>query len=331
MSRSARLVPVLAAAVLAAACATPESAPSTPASSGAVAIDSCGKRLTFDGSPGRVVALDQSSTETLLALGVGDRLAGTANLKTKVSPQYTEVYAKIPVLSPKVLTAEPLRAANPDLVVASFKELFTADRAGTRDELEQLGVPTFVSAVNCPDGKTEPFERMFRDFEDLGAVLGVPDRAGHLVSEQRAVLDQARAAGEKRPDGLKVVWVYSVFNGIPYVAGKSGMASHMSRLAGVTNVFDDVDQEWPEVSWDEVAKRQPDVIVVGDLSERGNPGDSAAEKLAMMREHPAVSQLAAMRDAKIIQLPGIEMDPSVRTVDALRTLTGKLDEIAPRG
>ncbi|MDQ2585260.1 ABC transporter substrate-binding protein [Saccharothrix yanglingensis] len=331
MSRSARLVPVFAAVVLAAACATPENAPNAVAPSGSVAIESCGKRLTFDGAPQRVVALDQSSTETLLALGVGDRVVGTANLKTKVSPQYAEAYAKIPVLSPKVLTAEPLRAANPDLVVASFKELFTADRAGTRDELEQLGVPTFVSAVNCPDGRTEPFERMFRDFEDLGEVLGVADRAGQMVSEQRAILDEVRAAGEKRPDGLKVVWVYSVFNGIPYVAGKSGMASHMSELAGVVNVFDDVDQEWPEVSWDEVAKREPDVIVVGDLSERGNPGDSAAEKLAMMREHPAVSQLAALRDGKVIELAGIEMDPSVRTVNALRTFGGKLDEITARG
>lgn len=331
MSRSARLMSVFAAAVLAAACATPENAPSTAASSGAVEVESCGKRLTFDDAPERVVALDQSSTETLLALGVGDRVVGTANLKTRVSPQYAEAYGRIPVLSPKVLTAEPLRAANPDLVVASFKELFTADRAGTRDELEQLGVPTFVSAVNCPDGETEPFERMFRDFTDLGRALGVSEQAGKLVADQRAVVDQARAAGEERPAGLKVVWVYSVYNGIPYVAGKSGMASHMSALAGVDNVFDDVDQEWPEVSWDEIAARGPDVVVIGDLSERGNPGDSAAEKLAMMREHPAVSQLPALRDGKVVELPGIEMDPSVRTVNALRTFTTRLDEITSRG
>ncbi|GGP65980.1 ABC transporter substrate-binding protein [Saccharothrix coeruleofusca] len=322
---------VLAAAIVAAACATPQDSAGTAAPSGAVEIESCGKRLAFADAPRRVVALDQSSTETLLALGVGDRVVGTANLKTEVAPEHAEAYAKIPVLSPKVLTAEPLRAANPDLVVASFKELFTADRAGTRDELEQLGVPTFVSAVNCPDGRTEPFERLFRDFTDLGEVLGVPDRAERLVSEQRAIVEQVRAAGERRPEGIEVAWVYSVFNGMPYVAGGTGMADHMSELAGVRNVFADVDQEWPEVSWDELAKREPDVIVVGDLSERGNPGDSAGEKLAMMREHPAVSQLAAVRDGKVVELSGIEMDPSVRTVNALRAFSAGLDEIAARG
>jgi iron complex transport system substrate-binding protein len=111
--------------------------------------------------------------------------------------------------------------------------------------------------------------------------------------------------------------LYSTFNGVPYVAGGSGLPSEMSRLLGTKNAFDDVDEDWPEVSWERIAERDPDVIVVGDLSERGAAGDSAAEKIAMMREHPVVSQLAAVRDDKIIEVPGIEMDPSVRSAGAL--------------
>ncbi|MEV6716210.1 ABC transporter substrate-binding protein [Lentzea sp. NPDC051208] len=331
MSHLARLGTALAAAVLATGCAAPGSGSAPSSSAQAVAVDSCGKQLTFTATPQRAVTLDQSSTETLLALGVQDKMAGTANLKTKVSPKYAEAYAKVPVLSPKVLTSEPLRAANPDVVVASFKELFTADRAGTRDELSNLGVPTYVSAVNCPDGTTPPFERLFRDYENLGKILGVTDRATQLANEQRAVVAEVEAAGAKRQQGLKVAWVYSVFKGVPYVAGKDALASQMSKLAGTTNVFDDVAQEWPEVSWEEVARRNPDVIVIGDLSERGNPGDKASEKIAMMREHPVMSQLAAVRDNKIIELPGIEMDPSVRTTDALRAFSAGLDKIAGRG
>jgi iron complex transport system substrate-binding protein len=51
----------------------------------------------------------------------------------------------------------------------------------------------------------------------------------------------------------------------------------------------------------------------------------------MMREHPAVSQLKAVRENKVIEIPGIEMDPSVRTVDALKALGAGLDKIAGRG
>ncbi|MEH1098528.1 ABC transporter substrate-binding protein [Micromonospora sp. CPCC 205561] len=331
MSRPTRLGLAVVAVALATGCAAPQGGATPAASAGTTAVESCGQRLTFANTPQRVVALDQSSTETLLALGVQERMAGTANLKTKVAPRYAEAYAKVPVLSPKVLTAEPLRAAGPDFVVASFKELFTADRAGTRDELAKLSVPTYVSAVNCPDGATPPFERLFRDYQNLGRILGAQDRAGQLVAEQRGVVAEVEATARKRPRGLKVVWVYSVFNGIPYVAGRDGMASHMSRLAGAENVFDDVAQEWPEVSWEEIARRDPDVIVVGDLSERGNPGDKASEKLAVMRQHPAVSKLDAVRNGSFIELPGIEMDPSVRTVDALRAFSEGLDRIAGRG
>ncbi|MFD9700209.1 ABC transporter substrate-binding protein [Lentzea sp. NPDC059081] len=324
MSHPGRLGLALVA-VLAAGCAAPGGA-QPPAAQ--VVVDSCGKQLTFAGAPQRVVTLDQNSTETLLALGLQDRMAGTANLKTKVSPRFADAYAKIPVLSPKVLTSEPLRAANPDVVVASFKELFTADRAGTRDELESLGVPTFVSAVNCPDGTTPPFERLFRDYESFGRIFGAEQKANRLAADQRAALAEVQAV---KRDPVEVVWVYSVFKGVPYVAGRDGMASQISRIAGAVNVFDDVNQEWPEASWEEIARRDPDVIVVGDLSERGNPGDKASEKIAMMREHPVVSQLKALRENKVIELPGIEMDPSVRTVDALKAFGAGLDKIAGRG
>lgn len=325
MSHPARLGLALVA-VLAAGCATPGGAQAPTAQS--VVVDSCGKQLTFTGTPQRAVALDQSSTETLLALGLQDRMAGTANVKTKVAPKYADAYAKIPVLSPKILTSEPLRAANPDFVVSGFRELFTADRAGTRDELETLGVPTFVSAVNCPDGTTAAFERLFRDYENLGKIFGVAEKANQLATEQRATVAEVQAV---KREPVKVLWLYSVFKGVPYVAGKDGMPSQMSQLAGATNVFDDLSQEWPETSWEEIARRDPDVIVIGDLSERGIPGDRASEKLALMREHPAVSQLRAVKDNRIIELPGIELDPSVRTVDALRAFGTGLDKIAGRG
>ena len=85
-------------------------------------------------------------------------------------------------------------------------------------------------------------------------------------------------------------------------------------------------------SFDEtVARRDPDVIVIGDLTERGNLGDKASEKLAMMREHPAVSQLKAVKDNRIIELNGTGMDPSVRSVDVLRGFAAGLDKIAGRG
>jgi iron complex transport system substrate-binding protein len=312
-------------AVILAGCADPAAQPA--GSPDAVTVTNCGQELTFPTAPARVVTLDQSSTETMLALGLGDRLAGTANLKTQVAPEYAAAYADIPVLSPKLLTGEQLRAADPDFVVASFTAQYTADRVGTREELADLGLPTFVSAVACPTGGESPFDLLFSDYTAFGRIFGVPERAAALVEEQRAILDDAeRATGTPT-----VLWLYSTFNGTPYVAGGTGLPSEMSSLTGTANAFDDVGEDWPEVSWERIAERDPDVIVVGDLSERGAAGDSAAEKIAMMREHPVVSRLAAVRDNRIIEVPGIAMDPSVRSVEAFELFAAGLRELGHAG
>ncbi|MFI8400028.1 ABC transporter substrate-binding protein [Streptomyces sp. NPDC085463] len=307
--------------------------PSGRTSAGTVSVTSCGRPITLAGPPSRAVALDQTSTETLLELGLQDRMAGTANLKTKIPAQYGAAYAQVPVIAPKIATGEQLRAATPDFVVAGSADLYTKDRAGTREELDALEVPTFVSAVDCPDrnpaGRT-PFELLFSDYENLGRVFGVEERAGRLAADQRAAVAEAAKTGAKAPRGEDrptVVYLYSVFNGMPYVAGGSGLPSEMSRIVGAKNAFDDVAEDWPEVSWEEVARRDPDFIVIGDLSERGRPGDSAAEKRATMTRHPVVSRLRAVREDRIIEVPGIELDPSVRSVHTLGLLADGMKKL----
>ncbi|MCT2584379.1 ABC transporter substrate-binding protein [Actinophytocola gossypii] len=314
-------------AVLATGCADPYAAPDR--SGEGVTVTSCGRELSFPATPERAVTLDQTATETLLELGLAERMAGTSNLKVPIAPEYAADYDTVPVLSEKLLTAEQLRAAAPDVVLASFAAQYTPDRVGTREELAELGLPTFVSAVDCPrhhENRTA-FDRLFADYETIGRIFGVEDRAATLVDEQRAAVTRAERAGENSAGEPTVLWLYSTFNGIPYVAGGTGLPAELSRIVGARNAFDDVDEDWPEVSWERIAERDPDVIVVGDLSERGAPGDSAEEKIAMMKEHPVVSQLRAVRENRIIEVPGIAMDPSVRSVDALGLVVDGLRDL----
>ncbi|MFJ6383574.1 ABC transporter substrate-binding protein [Kitasatospora sp. NPDC092039] len=329
MRHPARLGIALTIALTAMGCASATGggpgATSGPAAQ-AASVTSCGRRLTVTEPPKRTVTLDQTSTETLLELGLQDRMVGTANLKTKIPAKYAAAYAAVPVIAPRIATGEQLRAALPDFVVAGETGLFTEDRAGTREELDALKVPSFVSAVDCPQqnpaGRT-PFELLFSDYENLGRIFGAEERAGRLAADQRAAVAKAGENAAEAPQGAErptVVYLYSVFNGMPYVAGRTGLPSEMSRIVGARNAFDDVAEDWPEVTWEEVARRDPDFIVIGDLSERGRPGDSAAEKRATMTGHPVISKLAAVRDNRILEVPGIELDPSVRSVHALGLL-----------
>lgn len=332
MRHPARLGIAVTLALLVTACSSPHGSTATDgAEAQRVTVQSCGRKLSFDQPPERAVTLDQSSTETLLELKLADRMAGTSNLKTEVAAEYRDAYADVPVLSPKLLTGERLRAATPDVVVASFTDQFTKDQVGTREELSGLDLPSYVSAVDCPRqngrGKT-PFDLLFDDYENLGRIFGVEKRARQLAEKQRTAVRQAARTARKVKGGAPtVVWLYSISKGLPYVAGGGGMPSEMSRLAGAENAFDGVDEDWPEVSWEAIAGKDPDIIVIGDLSERGTPGDSAEEKLATMRKDPLVSQLSAVTEHRIIEVPGIEMDPSVRTVHTLRLLTEGMKDL----
>ncbi|MFC4334558.1 ABC transporter substrate-binding protein [Salininema proteolyticum] len=316
MSRYPKSLAALAAAsVLAtAACG---SAQEDDVSSGE-GIANCGFTVEVDKAPERAVTLDQNSLEILLELGLGDRVHGTANLRTDVPERYQDEFEGVEVLNDSWLTAEQLREAAPDFVYSGFKEHYSKDGVGTREELADLGLPTYASSVSCPEmseGDTA-FDRLFTDYANIGEVFGVEDRASDLVDAQQQKLDDAAEAGEKI-DGLKVAWVYSFAEGQPYVAGNDGIPQALSDTMGVENVFADVDEAWPEVSIDEIALREPDVIVLGDISERGMPGDSASDKIDELRDNPVTSQMDAVKEDRLIEVPGIAMDPSVRSVDVL--------------
>jgi iron complex transport system substrate-binding protein len=93
MLRSAlpRIVPTLAAAALLAACGGPPAA-SAPAGTGTTARN-CGIDVTVPGPPQRIYAAYQPAIEMVHALGVSDRVVGTAYLDAQVLPEYAAAQA----------------------------------------------------------------------------------------------------------------------------------------------------------------------------------------------------------------------------------------------
>ena len=73
----------------------------------------------YEQPPQRVVAVWQNSIETLLALGVGDRIIagmGVPNVKY-IRPEYRAAYEAIPYTSLENLDVETILMMQPDLIV----------------------------------------------------------------------------------------------------------------------------------------------------------------------------------------------------------------------
>ncbi|WP_169814866.1 iron chelate uptake ABC transporter family permease subunit [Nocardia crassostreae] len=171
-------------------------AQSGPAADGAQAVTraNCGIDITVSGPPQRIYAAYQPAIEIAHALGVTDRLAGTAFLDSAVLPEYQDAQARSPYVE-KLPSRDEMLAKNPDFVLSGFNGVFAKsaqNSIGTRASLHDLGVETWVLSPLCPsaDGladeainpATVRFENVYADLRDLGALWGAGDRAEQVVA-----------------------------------------------------------------------------------------------------------------------------------------------------
>ena len=304
--------------------AEPSASPASPATTAPsadaypITLDNCGFEVTFTQAPQRVVTIKSSTTEMLLALGVGDRIVGTGFPDGPVPPEYAAAAADLPVLSDRVPSSEVVLEAEPDLVYAGWESTLSADGAGDRATLADLGVVTYVSPSACKDPAYQParltFDGVFDEITEIAGVLSVPAAAEALVAEQRTAL--ADLAPDDR--GLTALW-YSSGTDIPYVGAGIGAPQMIMDAVGLTNIAAGVTDTWASFSWEQVAADDPDVIVLVDAA-----WNSAEAKRELLATNPATANLTAVLNERYLVVPFAATEAGVRNVPAAVDLAGQL-------
>lgn len=87
-------------------------------------VTNCGVKTTFEQAPERAVTMNQHVTEVMLALGLEDRMAGTAFLDDKILPEYRAAYDRIEVVADEYPSYEKLIATSPDFVYGGYASAF---------------------------------------------------------------------------------------------------------------------------------------------------------------------------------------------------------------
>ncbi|WP_410909633.1 putative F420-0 ABC transporter substrate-binding protein [Puerhibacterium sp. TATVAM-FAB25] len=289
-----------------------------------VTLDNCGFAVTIDAAPQRVVTIKSSTAETLLALGLGDRIVGSAYLDGPLPDSLADAARGTAVEQPfsdEVPGTEATLALEPDLVYAGWESNVTADGAGDRGTLEQLGVDTYVSPSACkgegymPDPLT--FDKVFAEIAEVGEVFDVNPAATDLVAAQRETL--ASVTPDDR--GLTALW-YSSGDDMPYVGAGIGAPQMILDAVGLENVAADVHDTWTSMSWEQVVADDPDVIVLVDAT-----WNSAEDKVARLEANPATAELTAVREHRYLTVPFPATEAGVRNVDAVVDLAAQLREL----
>ncbi|EMF57577.1 ABC transporter substrate-binding protein [Streptomyces bottropensis] len=296
-------------------------------------IDNCGRKATLKSAPQRAVSLNQGTTEILLSLGLADRMAGTATWTDPVMKGLDKANASVPRLADNAPSFEKVLDAEPDFVTASFVSTLGKGGVATREQFEKLGVPTYVSPSDCSAGKdndsggdgsrSKPLtlDAVYGEIHDLARAFDVDARGDKLVAELK---ERVRKATEGL-DASGVSLMYWFANSqSPYLAGCCGAPGAISRAVGAKNAFADTHDEWPQIGWETVAERDPDVIVIGDLTRRQQTAETAEAKIRFLETHPATRNLTAVKKKRYVLLSGQAMNPSIRTVEGIEKVTAGL-------
>ncbi|MBU9765763.1 ABC transporter substrate-binding protein [Mycobacterium sp. TNTM28] len=333
MSRVRRAVGAISLLLVAGCAPDTSRAPHQGAAPGyPLSVPNCGRQVVIDAPPQRAVSLNQSSTEILLSLGLADRMVGTATWTDPVRPDLEAANARVPRLALNKPSLETVLDTEPDFVSASFGGTLGPGGVADRAQFEQLGVPSYLAPSDC-EGKTSvngdgarstPFTMaaIHTEIRDLARIFGVADRGELLVAQLRDRMGQVTAA----PSGVDMAFWFSDVRA-PYFAGCCGSPGVIAESVGARNVFADTTDEWPQVSWESVADRDPDVLVLADLSRRTIDGDALAAKIAFLESNPLTRALTAVRERRYIVVNGADLNPSIRTVDGAEKVARGLREL----
>jgi iron complex transport system substrate-binding protein len=320
--------PLLAFALAGCTTATEQSV-GAPQDGYPINIENCGREVTVQQRPERIVSLNQGSTEVLLSLGVADRMVGAAGWTDPILPSLEAANAKVERLAEQAPSFESVLAAEPDLVTASLQGTLGPGGVTTPEDLDQLGVPSYMAAIECTkevgnsDGartSTLEVDAVFSEIRDLATLVGAEDAGETIIAGMRERLDAVSAANA---EGVSVLYWFANAES-PYMAGCCGGPGVITRTLGLTNVFEDSPEDWPQISWETVAQRDPDVLIVGDLTRKSETAETAAAKIAFLESNPVTREMTAVKNKRYIALAGAELNPSIRIVDAMEKVADGL-------
>ncbi|MCT7356762.1 ABC transporter substrate-binding protein [Streptomyces sp. 15-116A] len=278
-----------------------------------VTIDNCGVRTTYDEPPARVVTIHQHPAELMLALGLKDRMVGTAFPDSAVLPELRKDYASIPELAKKEPSFETVLDAEPDLVYGGYGSAFAENEGRSRKAFADAGIDTHLNREYCGE-KRVTMKDTYDEIRTIGRIFGVSDRADMLVSDLRERVGRATAAVEGEPE--VPVFVYDSGDKAAFTAGGKSLGTELIRLAGGKNVFADLDDVFGDVSWEQVVERKPEVIAIYDYAGAG----SVAEKKKFLLAQPALEDVPAIRNKRFVVLPLTATLVGVRSAYAVEDL-----------
>jgi iron complex transport system substrate-binding protein len=252
---AASSAPSASPVAIASTTAVPTTAPTaTPVPAFPITVtDDEGTALTLAAAPQKIVSLTPAVTETLFAVGAGDRVVATDD-----ASDYPAAAKPLPdVVTFGTVDVEKIVSLAPDLVIAGGAG-FTAAEAVAK--LRSLKIPVLVVSSGTLDA-------IYKDIVLVGSAVGeteaATDLAATMETDMAAIGTAAQAAGQAAGTKPRVFYDvgYIETTGQIYGAAKGSFLAEMLDMLGVDTITGDATTY--EVPLETLIERDPQVIILG--------------------------------------------------------------------
>jgi iron complex transport system substrate-binding protein len=258
--------------------------------------DDEGVEVTIPSEPKRLVTFAPSHTETLFALGLGDRVVGVSGPFDDFPPEAKglEPVAGRGGTEPNV---EKVVALEPDLLLTAFIG------GDWKDRLRGLGIPVFTTLASS-------FDDALEDIATVGRLTGATQEAGKIAQRMQATVGNITVRAQEAGPVTCFLELSDLFT-----VGPGALEFDLLERAGCDPITADADQPYPQWSVERLVSDDPDVFLA---SEYGQEAEQVADR-------PGIRNLRAVREGRLYLVDGdLISRPGPRLADGIEELARAL-------
>jgi len=212
-------------------------------------VDDLGFRVEVETPPARIVSLVPSWTETLFALGLGDRVVGVTKFCVEPAGRVGAVRKVGGTKNPDLRAIFDL---SPGLVIANAEE----NRREDVEKMREKGLAVLTTYPRTVPGAVESLLK-------IGRAAGCETEADAMAREITRSVSEVEADlgvwSKLRLRAFCPIWKK------PWMAFNADTYAHdVLRMMGFNNVFGSAGERYPITTLDEAIERRPDVVLLPD-------------------------------------------------------------------
>lgn len=268
--------------------------------------------MTFEKAPEKVLAVYQNSIETMLALGLEDKIVAASGLDHAVKPEYKDAFAKVNYLSEFKPSKEAATALEPDFIL-SWTSLFSDKNLGSMKDWQSQGVNAY-NMLNSGAVTPRTLDNEYLDFENLGKIFDVEDKADALVAEIKDAVDQTETYAQKENKSPKVLALEDQSGQLVNYGATTLAGDMVTKLKGTL-----ANPDASKLGEEDVVKANPEVIFAVYMDREDQ--DMAAQSRDAIMNNAAFADIDAVKNGRVVPIELGQMYCSgVRTIDGIHTI-----------